>query len=222
MRRPMPLRFFTIRTACHFAMCLLIFCFLTGVGLEWLGISKSRTTFPVLQSPAAKGSPHVGGVFRWSWGQDDFPAHRLLRPDLWLLGFSWLWVPFQGEAGRLSGDPNCTWRVHTKVSRIWPSNDQNSNLYPKLRVLKIQSSFLFKSLFRAYADYQAEWAAGGLMTIFIQSSECLKKHQTNSRRPKVAKKNIKTFLGDDGRPDWVARKTCNYLTGSIEVRDLDF
>merc|ERR1711955_125298 len=22
--------------------------------------------------------------------------------------------------------------------------------------------------------------------------------------------------GDDGRPDWVARKTCNYLTGSIE------
>merc|ERR1711936_349966 len=34
---------------------------------------------------------------------------------------------------------------------------------------------------KAYADYQAEWAAG-----------------------------------DDGRPDWVARKTCNYLTGSIE------
>ena len=130
---------FTVRTACHFAMCLLIFCFLTEVGLEWLGISKSRTTFPVLQSPAAKGSPHVGGVFRWSWGQDDIPAHRLLRPDLWLLGFSWLWVPFQGEAGRLSGDPNCTWRVHTKVSRIWPSNDQNSNLYPKLHVLKIQS-----------------------------------------------------------------------------------
>jgi len=23
--------------------------------------------------------------------------------------------------------------------------------------------------------------------------------------------------GDDGRPDWVARKTCNYLTGSIDV-----
>merc|ERR1711962_1511580 len=34
---------------------------------------------------------------------------------------------------------------------------------------------------KAYADYQAEWAAG-----------------------------------DDGRRDWVARKTCNYLTGSIE------
>jgi len=34
---------------------------------------------------------------------------------------------------------------------------------------------------QAYANYQAEWAAG-----------------------------------DDGRPDWVARKTCNYLTGSIE------
>jgi len=34
---------------------------------------------------------------------------------------------------------------------------------------------------KAYADYQAAWAAG-----------------------------------DDGRPDWVARKTCNYLTGSIE------
>merc|ERR1712013_206004 len=34
---------------------------------------------------------------------------------------------------------------------------------------------------KAYADYQAEWAAG-----------------------------------DDGRPHWVARKTCNYLTGSIE------
>merc|ERR1712013_328921 len=34
---------------------------------------------------------------------------------------------------------------------------------------------------KAYADYQAEWAAG-----------------------------------DDGRPDWVAGKTCNYLTGSIE------
>ena len=174
LSRLMPLSFFTIRTACHFAMFLLIFCFLTEVGLEWLGISKSRTTFPVLQSPAAKGSPHVGGVFRWSWGQDDSPAYCLLCPDLCLLGFSWLWVPFQGEAGRLSGDPNCTWRVHTKVSRIWPSNDQNSYLYPKLHVLKIQSSFLFKSLFRAYADYQAEWAAGGLMTTFIQSSECLK------------------------------------------------
>merc|ERR1719400_2310060 len=35
---------------------------------------------------------------------------------------------------------------------------------------------------QAYANYQAEWAAG-----------------------------------DDGRPDWVARKTCNYLTGSIDV-----
>ena len=23
--------------------------------------------------------------------------------------------------------------------------------------------------------------------------------------------------GEDGRPDWVARKTCNYLTGSIDV-----
>ena len=135
LSRLMPLSFFTIRTACHFAMFLLIFCFLTEVGLEWLGISKSRTTYPVLQSPAAKGSPHVGGVFRWSWGQDDSPAYCLLCPDLWLLGFSWLWVPFQGEAGRLSGDPNCTWRVHTKVSRIWPLND------PKLHVSKIQSSF---------------------------------------------------------------------------------
>merc|ERR1711872_372260 len=35
---------------------------------------------------------------------------------------------------------------------------------------------------KAYADYQAEWAAG-----------------------------------DDGRPDWVARKTCNYLTSAIDV-----
>ena len=26
--------------------------------------------------------------------------------------------------------------------------------------------------------------------------------------------------GDDGRPDWVARKTCNYLTGSIDVRGM--
>ena len=172
---PNASQFFTIRTACHFAMCLLIFCFLTEVGLEWLGISKSRTTFPVLQSPAAKGSPHVGGVFRWSWGQDDFPAHRLLRPDLWLLGFSWLWVPFQGEAGRLSGDPNCTWRVHTKVSHKTNPQTTEIAIYTQLHVSKIQSSFLYKSLFRAYADYQAEWAAGGLMTTFIQSSECLKK-----------------------------------------------
>ena len=36
-------------------------------------------------------------------------------------------------------------------------------------------------------------------------------------RGNVAKKS-KRFSGDDGRPDWVARKTCNYLTGSIEVR----
>ena len=24
--------------------------------------------------------------------------------------------------------------------------------------------------------------------------------------------------GDDGRPDWLARKSCNYMTKTIEVR----
>ena len=23
--------------------------------------------------------------------------------------------------------------------------------------------------------------------------------------------------GDDGRPDWMARKACNYMTGAVEV-----
>ena len=56
--------------------------------------------------------------------------------------------------------------------------------YTQPHFSKIQSAFLYKSLFRAYADYQAEWAAGGLMTTFIQSSEYLKK------------KNIKPTQGD--------------------------
>ena len=90
-------------------------------------------------------------------------------------------------------------------------------IYTQLHVSKIQSSFLYKSLFRAYADYQAEWAAGGLMTTFIRIFQKNIKQIHGDRNLQR-----KTFLGDDGRPDWVARKTCNYLTGSIEVRELDF
>merc|ERR1719476_264552 len=35
-------------------------------------------------------------------------------------------------------------------------------------------------------------------------------------RVKRADYQAEWAAGDDGRPDWVARKTCNYLTGSIE------
>ena len=28
--------------------------------------------------------------------------------------------------------------------------------------------------------------------------------------------------GDDGRPDWMARKSCNYMTAAVDVSHLKF
>merc|ERR1739844_108447 len=47
-------------------------------------------------------------------------------------------------------------------------------------------------------------------------AEVVKKHTTCTGK---AHEEYKTFFekGDDGRPDWLARKTCNYMTESVEV-----
>ena len=72
------------------------------------------------------------------------------------------------------------------------------------------------SSIRAYADYQAAWAAGD--RTFHQTRDQHQKSDAPNGKRQCCKRVKKPFSGDDGRPDWVARKTCNYLTGSIEVR----
>ena len=82
---------------------------------------------------------------------DPLPCCPLPLSSLSMDGFKLgLWVSFQGEEGRLRCGSNCSWRVHNKVS-----------LVDHLILDKKTSSDPFHiSLIRAYADYQAEWAAG--------------------------------------------------------------